>query len=118
MAYIEVARYNLLRGGTYLPLPASLAKKKAMIKIRNKDNKCLKWTIKAALFPAVKDPQRPSKYLEDDGIDYTGIDFPTPVKQIDRLEAKNNFLAIKCIWMGKNNVVVYRISKKEKVSRE
>ena len=72
LAYIEVARYNPLRGGTYLPLPASLAKKKAIINVKNKDNECLKWAIRAALFPVEKDAQRPSKYPVDDGIDYTG----------------------------------------------
>ena len=94
LAYIEVARYQPLRGGTYLPLPASLAKKKVIINVRDKDSKCLKWAIKAALFPVEKDAQRPSKYPVDDGIDYTGIDFPTSIKQIDRLEAQNEFLAI------------------------
>ena len=96
LAYINVARYQPLRGGTYIPLPASLAKKKAIINVRNKGNKCLKWAIRAALFPPqdVMNPQRPSKYPVEDGIDYTGIEFPTPIKQIDRLEAQNEFLAI------------------------
>ena len=56
----------------------------------------MKWALKAALYPPQdgKNPQRPSKYPVDDGIYYTGIDFPTPIKQIDRLEAQNDFLAI------------------------
>ena len=96
---MNVARYQPLRGGTYLPLAASLAKKKAIINVRNKDNKdnkCLRWAINAALFPAERGQhaQRPSKYPVDDGIDYTGIEFPTPIKQIDKLEAQNDFLAI------------------------
>ena len=50
-AYVNVARYQPLRGGTYLPLPANLAKKKAIINVKNRDNQCLKWALKAALFP-------------------------------------------------------------------
>ena len=76
----------------------------------------MKWAIRAELFPPQdgKNPQRPSKYPVDDGIDYTGIEFPTPIKQIDRLEMQNEFLAINVFGCERNNVVVYRISKKEK----
>ena len=79
-----------------MPLPASFAKKKAIINIRNTDSECLKWALRAELYPPQdgKNPQRPSKYPVDDGIDYTGIDFPTPIKQIDRLEAQSKYLAI------------------------
>ena len=41
LAYINVARYQPLRGGTYLPLPASLEKKKAIINVRNNENRPL-----------------------------------------------------------------------------
>lgn len=42
LAYVNVARCQPLRGGTYLLLPAKLAKKKAIINVQNKDNECLK----------------------------------------------------------------------------
>ena len=42
VAYVNVARYQPLRGGTYLPLPTNLAKKKAIINVKNRDNECLK----------------------------------------------------------------------------
>ena len=81
-AYVNVARYQPLRGGTYLPLPADLAKKKAIINVKNKDNQCLKWALRAALFPPKdgRHAQRPSRYPVNDGINYNGIDFPTPIK--------------------------------------
>ena len=114
-AYVNVARYQPLRGGTYLPLPANLAKKKAIINVKNRDNECLKWALRAALFPPQdgKDPQRPSKYPVNDGINYGGIDFPTPVKQIDNLEAQNKKLAINVFGWENNCVIVHRISRKE-----
>jgi len=62
--------------------------------VQNRDNECLKWALRAALFSVGKDPQRPSKYPVKDGIDYRGIDFPTPVGQIDKLETQNRNLAI------------------------
>ncbi|XP_078367166.1 uncharacterized protein LOC144651146 [Oculina patagonica] len=105
-----------LRGGTYLPLPANLAKKKAIINVQNRDNECLKWALRAALFPPRygKNLQRPSKYPVNDGINYRGIDFPTPVKQIDKLERQNSNLAINVFGWEDNRVIVHRISKKEK----
>ena len=114
-AYVNVAKYQPLRGGTYLPLPANLAKKKAIINVQNRDNECLKWALRAALFPPKdgKDPQRPSKYPVNDGINYEGIDFPTPVKQIDKLEKQNPNLAINVFGWEKDTVIVHRISTKE-----
>ena len=114
-AYVNVAKYQPLRGGTYLPLPANLAKKKAIINVKNRDNQCLKWALRAALFPTKdgKDPQRPSKYPVNDGINYEGIDFPTPVKQIDKLEKQNQNLAINVFGWEKDTVIVHRISTKE-----
>ena len=116
VAYVNVARYQPLRGGTYLPLPANLAKKKTIINVQNRDNECLKWALRAALFPPKdgKDPQRPSKYIRvNDGINYEGIDLSTLVKQIDKLEAQNRNLAINIFGWENNCVIVHRISEKE-----
>ena len=38
--------------------------------------------------------RRTSSYPTEDGLNFTGIDFPTPVSQIDRLERQNPNLAI------------------------
>ena len=112
---MNVARYQQLRGGTYLPLPANLAKRKAIINVQNRDNECLKWALRAALFPPKdgKHAERPSKYPVNDGIYYKGIDFPTPVKQIHKLEAQNRNLAINVFGWENNCVIVHRISNKD-----
>ena len=52
--YVNVARYQPLRGGTYLDLPQKLKNKKAIIKVRNRDNQSLKWALRAALFPVAE----------------------------------------------------------------
>ena len=111
-AFINVARYNPLRDGTYMPLPETLKNKKAVLNIKNADNQCVRWAIRAALFPAPrgKNPQRPSSYPTNDGLNFDGIDFPTPVSQIDRLERQNPNLAINVFGWDKNEVIVHRIS--------
>ena len=111
-AFINVARYEPLRGGTYMPLPEKLKNKKAVLNIQNADNQCLRWAIRAALFPAPrgKNPQRPSSYRTNDGLNFEHIDFPTPVSQIDRLERQNPGLAINVFGWDKDQVIVHRIS--------
>ena len=54
-ANVNVARYDPLVAGTYIPLPAKLQSKKAIINVQNRnDNECLKWSLRAALLPALK----------------------------------------------------------------
>ena len=77
------------------------------------DNEYLKWPLRAALFPALRNPQRATSYPTIDGINYEGIDFPTPIKQIDKLEAQNENLAINVLGWS-DRVIVYRVSKKPK----
>ena len=111
-AYINVARYQPMRGGSYMPLPAKLKNKKAVLNIRNRDNECSRWVIRAALFPAPigRNPTKTSSYPTEDGLNFAGIDFPTPVSQIGRLERQNPNLAINVFGWEGGNVVVYRIS--------
>ena len=113
--YMQISPYDPLGGGTYLELPPGLAKKRAIINVRNSDNECLKWALRAALFPPKdgKHAQRTSKYPVKDGINYKGIDFPTPLNQIDRLERQNRQLAITVYGWEGGRPVVYRISDKE-----
>ena len=60
------------------------------------------------MFPVVKDPTRPTKYPVEDGLDFTGIDAPTPVSQIPRVEKQNN-LAIN-VFGWEKGVIVHRLS--------
>ena len=61
--YINVHRLALTRGGSYIELPKWLKSKKAVINPQNKDEKCFKWAVIAALHheEIKKDHQRISK---------------------------------------------------------
>ena len=48
---LHTVRYNPLRGETSMPLPKELADKKAIINMKNKDNKCFLWCVLRALNP-------------------------------------------------------------------
>ena len=97
-----------------MPLPKQLQNKKAIINVQNRDNECLRWAIRAALFPAPRGKQvsRPSSYPTQDGLNFAGIDFPTPVSQIERLERQNHKLPINVFGWEGGRVVVHRISEK------
>ena len=75
----------------------------------------MRWSIRAALFPAPmgRNPQRRSNYPTNDGLNFAGIDFPTPVSQIDRLERQNPNLALNVFGWEKEQVIVHRISEKD-----
>ena len=118
-AFINVAKYQPMHGGSFMVLPTKLKNKRAILNIQNRDNQCLRWALRAALFPAPRgrNPIRPSSYPTEDGLNFTGIDFPTPVSQIDRLERQNENLAINVFGWEKGQVVVHRISEKGETPR-
>ena len=74
-AFINVAQYQPLRGGSYMPLPKKLKNKKAILNIENRDNQCLRWALRAALFAPRGDKRRTSSYPTEDGLSFEGIDF-------------------------------------------
>ena len=113
-AFINVAQYQPLWGGSYMPLPKKLQNKKAIINVQNRDNHCLRWALQAALFPAPKGTKvtRPSSYPTEDGLNFAGIVFPMPVSQIDKLERQNPNLAINVFGWEKDQVIVHRLSEK------
>ena len=83
--------------------------------MQNRDNQCLRWAIRAALFPPPRGVKvtRTTSYPTEDGLNFAGIDFPTPVSQIDKLERQNPNLAIKVFGWEKEQVIVPRISEND-----
>ena len=79
--------------------------------MKNKDNHCLRWALRSALFPVAhgQHAYRPSKYPLQDGLDFTGIDAPTPISQVPKVVLQND-LAINVFGWDKG-VIVHHISK-------
>ena len=108
--WLDIARYQPLRGGSYIPLPAAVKNKKAVVNVKNKDDHCLRWALRSAMFPVAENPQRPTKYSVQDGLDLGWADAPTPVSQIPKVERLNN-LAINVFGWDKGVTVYYQSSK-------
>ena len=91
--YINIVNYNPLKGSSYIELPQELQNStKGLINMKNKDNECFRWCHIRHLNPQNKDPQRIKKtdkqFIEK--LDYSSIEFPVTVKQINKIEKQNN----------------------------
>ena len=91
---ININPFNPLSASSYIELPGNLAEKKAIINVKNEnDNECFKWAVTSAVFPAKEHGERLSKQMRKDSekFDWTGIEFPVSLKQIDKFENQNNY---------------------------
>ena len=91
--YINIVNYSPLKGSSYIKLPQELRNSaKGLINMKNKDNECFRWCHIRHLNPQDKDSQRIKKtdikYIGQ--LDYSNIEFPVTVKQINKIEKQNN----------------------------
>ena len=113
--YLNIAKYEPLKGSSYISLPKALANKKAIINVQNDDDRCLEWALKSAMYPAKNNISNKYSYAKCPDLNMGGIDFLTPISQISRVEKQNN-LAINVYGdtvspkLEKINVCPYHIS--------
>ena len=97
---MKINIYKLLKGSSYIDLPKNIKSKKAIINVKNKDNKCLMWSISSAIHPVKNDSQWISKYkkykdeLNFQGKDFSvSLDYPLSQKNMhpkrNKLESRN-----------------------------
>ena len=93
---LHTVRYSLVRGETWIPLPKELADKKAIINLKNKDNKCLMWCVLRALNPKYNHPERVDKELKsrENTLNMEGIDYPVSLKDLNKFEKQNPTISI------------------------
>ena len=78
----------------YRRIPEKLWCKKALANMENYNKHCFMWAVTRALNPVGKNPQWITKTLREQTRQYnwTNIDFPTPLNQIELFERNNNVL--------------------------
>jgi len=117
---INYDRFNPTRGGSYIKLPEHIAFKKACINIKNKDNKCFKYSVQCGFYKTydLKNPQEIRHYtkLKDNQINWEGMKYPCCNNDIDKFEDKNNGLISINIYQefnynGKAGISVHRRTK-------
>ena len=102
---LVVTEYRPLSGSTFVPTPSYIAKKKAVINVRNNDNRCFECAILSCLYPAKNpNPNRVSNYLRyQNTLNFDGITFPVDVKQISKFEKQNPEISVNVISLDSND---------------
>ncbi len=111
---IHTVAYEPLKGNSYIPLPNKLAQKKAIINMKNEDDKCFTWSVLRALNPVESNAERIDKGLkkEEDSLNMTGIVYPISLKAIDKFERQNPTISIN-VFGHEESVYPLRVSKYE-----
>ena len=93
---LHTAKWDPLNAGSYMELPKSLRDKKAIINMKNKDDKCFLWCVLRALNPTNNHPERVDNNLKskEDTLNMKGIKYPVSFRDIDRFESLNPNISI------------------------
>ena len=110
--------YYPLRGGKYLELPEYIAKRKAVVNIKNKDEDCFKWSILRGIYPKKENPSRVDKELKslEHTINMEGIESPTKIDDIPKFEKQNEDIAVVVLGLNEDGKV-YTILNSKYVSK-
>ena len=112
---IHTVEYNPTKGSSYIPLPDWIKNKKAIVNIKNKDEKCFLWCILRYLNPIDKHEER----LEDlkkyeFSLNTKGISFPIKLKDITKFEKLNPSLPGINVFSNEKNNVFYPLRMAER----
>lgn len=111
---ININKHQPMRGSSYIDLPLSIQAKHACLNIQNYDDEeCFKWAVLSARFPKNNNPQRVHLYQREEymvRVNFKGITFPTPARQIPIFERNNADISINLYVLEKNNKQNYDVT--------
>lgn len=78
---IDILKFCPFEGSYYFDLSPRLKAKQAIMNIKNWDNECFQWALRAWTFPVQQGGHsgRPRKNTSEDGFDFSGTDFPEKI---------------------------------------
>ena len=106
LLYYILHKISLNRGGSYIDFPEWIKNKKTTINPKNtKDNKCIQYSVTAALHhqEIKKDPQKISKlkpYINN--YNWKDIEFPSHSKDWKKFEQNNKTIALNILFVPYN----------------
>ena len=104
---IHTVEFNPTKGSSYIPLPQWLSNKKAIVNIKNKDDKCFLWCILRYLYPREDNDTRLTDLKKYEFLLNTkGITFPMKLKDINKFEKLNPELPGINVF-SEDNMVIY-----------
>src|SRR6266496_1315438 len=107
---LSIAAYDSILGSTYIKTPKSISKKRAVLNIENKDDRCFLYSVLAAIYPQKTDaanPLRYRRYLEK--LNFKGLTFPLPLNQISKFESMNQTISITVVYMDPDERSFYSV---------
>ena len=110
---LHTVSYIPLRGETWIALPKELDNKKAIINMKNNNNKCFLWCVLRALNPKSNHPERVDKELKlkENTLNMDGIEYPVSLKDINKFENQNPTISITVFgYKEKGKVFPLRVS--------
>src|SRR5204862_1089701 len=103
---------------SYIPTPKALKSKRAILNIKNKDNKCFLYCVLSVLFPrnsANESASRVSNYVaHENRLNMSNIKYPVKISDIDRFERQNEISVNVFGYEGKKLIYPLRITKRMK----
>lgn len=97
---IRIHKYSPLSGSSFIDLPKCVKNKKAIINVKNSDNMCFKWAILSKYMTGCRREVWNPRYIELDrekNINFSGIDFHTPIFQINKFERNTLHYQLMCL---------------------
>ena len=87
---IHTVDFKPMGGSAHIPLPDRIMRKKAIVNIRNNDNKCFLWCVLRYLHPSDKNDFRITDLKQyENSLNTKGIKYPIKVKDISKFEKLN-----------------------------
>ncbi|CAH0551589.1 unnamed protein product [Brassicogethes aeneus] len=87
---ININKYEVGNGSSYIKLPEQIARKHACVNVKNFDNGCFGWSLVSALFPANTHVDRTFSYpYYGDVFNFANIELPMKLKDISKFEKLN-----------------------------
>ena len=104
---LHTTRWDTINAGSYIELPQALKNKKAIINMKNQDDKCFMWSVLRALNPKDNHPERIDNDLKskEDTLNMQGIQYPVGFRGIDRFESQNPEISITVLGYNKDERV-------------
>ena len=104
---LHTTRWDPINAGSYIELPQVLKNRKAIINMKNQDDKCFMWSVLRALNLKDKNNDRIDEDLKSkvDTLNMEGIQYPVSLRGIDRFEHLNPEISITVLGYNEEDKV-------------